>query len=155
MQFDADTKAASRGAHLVAFDPRPEPEIEDHAQAKAQDLLGELPEFMLHLLLGRCVPRVGAEGPEPLIFRETHGAPVRGQLPREVVFPAPGNPQVRINRGSLMCQIELRVEPMPLTFRHDIDGAVDHADSGLVVDRVRGTVETGSPSLGAGQRVVG
>ena len=34
-------------------------------------------------------------------------------------------------------QVELRVEPMPLTFRHDIDVAADHADSGLVVDRVR------------------
>jgi len=57
--------------------------------------------------------------------------------------------------SSQCCQVELRVEPMPLTFRHDIGGAADHADSGLVVDRVRGTVETGSPSLGAGQRVVG
>ena len=51
--------------------------------------------------------------------------------------------------------VDLDVEPMPVTFRHDIDGAVDHADRGLVVDRVRGTVETGSPRLGVGQRVVG
>ena len=78
MQFDADTKATSHGSHLVTFDPRPEPKIEDDAQAKAQNLLGELPEFMFHLLLGRRVPRGGAEGPEPFILREAHGAPVRG-----------------------------------------------------------------------------
>ena len=44
---------------------------------------------------------------------------------------------------------------MPLAFRHDIYGAVDHADRGLVVDCVRGTVEAGSPFLGVGQRVLG
>ena len=30
----------------------------------------------------------------------------------------------------------LLVEPTPLSFRHDIDGVIDHADSGLVVDCV-------------------
>ena len=38
VQFDADTKATSHGSHLVTFDPRPEPKIEDDAQAEAQDL---------------------------------------------------------------------------------------------------------------------
>jgi hypothetical protein len=46
-QFDTDTKATSHGSHLVAFDARPEPEIEDDAQAEAQDFLSEAPEFML------------------------------------------------------------------------------------------------------------
>src|SRR5690348_3995281 len=31
VQFDADTKATGRGSHLVTFDPRPEPKIEDDA----------------------------------------------------------------------------------------------------------------------------
>jgi hypothetical protein len=44
VQFDADTKATSHGSHLVAFGPRPEPNVEDHAQARAQDLFGELLE---------------------------------------------------------------------------------------------------------------
>ena len=35
---------------------------------------------------------------------------------------------------------------MPLTFRDDVDNAVDHADGGLVVDGVRRTVEAGRPS---------
>ena len=78
VQFDTDTKAASDGSHLVTFDPRPEPEIEDDAQAEAQDLLGETPEFVVDLLPGRRVPRVGAEGDEPFILREAQGAPVRG-----------------------------------------------------------------------------
>jgi hypothetical protein len=70
VQFDTDTKAASHGSHLVAFDPRPEPEIDDDAQAEAQDLLGETPELVVDLLPGRRVPRGGAEGDEPLILRE-------------------------------------------------------------------------------------
>ncbi len=78
VQFDADTKAASHRSHLVTLDPRPEPRIEHDAQAESQNLLGELPELMFHLLLGRRVPRGGAEGPEPFILREAHGAPVRG-----------------------------------------------------------------------------
>ena len=78
VQFHADTKATSRGSHLVTFDPRPEPKIEDDAQAEAQDFLGEVPEFVLDLLPGRLVPGGGAEGPESFILREAHGAPVRG-----------------------------------------------------------------------------
>jgi len=70
VQFDTDTKAASHGSHLVTFDPRPEPEIEDDAQAEAQDLLSETPEFAVDLLPGRRVPRAGAQGDEPLILRE-------------------------------------------------------------------------------------
>ena len=35
-------------------------------------------EEELSLLLGRRVPGGGAEGPEPFILREAHGAPVRG-----------------------------------------------------------------------------
>ena len=31
VQFDTDTKAASYGSHLVTFDPRRKPEIEDNA----------------------------------------------------------------------------------------------------------------------------
>jgi hypothetical protein len=78
VQFDADTKATSHGSHLVTFDPRPESKIEDDAQAEAQDFLGEVPEFMFDLLPGRCVPGAGAEGREPFILREAHGAPIRG-----------------------------------------------------------------------------
>ena len=83
MQLDADTEATSHGSHLITFDPRPEPKIEDDAEAKAQNLLGELPEFMFDVLTGPRVPGGGAEGPEPFILREPHGAPVRGELPRE------------------------------------------------------------------------
>jgi hypothetical protein len=70
VQLDADTKATRHASHLVTFDPRPEPKIEDDAQTKAQDLLGETPEFAVDLLPGRLVPRGGAEGDEPLILRE-------------------------------------------------------------------------------------
>jgi hypothetical protein len=76
VQFDANTKATSRGSHLVTFDPRPESEIEDDAHAEAQNLLGKLPEFVIDLLSGRLVPRGGAEGPEPFILREAQGVPV-------------------------------------------------------------------------------
>jgi hypothetical protein len=38
VQFDVDAKATSCGSHLVTFAPRPESEIDDDAQAKAQDL---------------------------------------------------------------------------------------------------------------------
>ena len=62
VQFDTDTKAASHGSHLVTFDPRPEPEIEDDAEAEAQDFLGETPEFMVDLLPGRRVPRGWSRG---------------------------------------------------------------------------------------------
>ena len=78
VQFDADTKGASRRSHLVAFDPRPEPKIEDDAETEAQDLSGQAPEFLFDLLPCRLVPRCGAEGSEPFILREAHGAPVRG-----------------------------------------------------------------------------
>jgi hypothetical protein len=53
VQFDADTKATSSGSHLVTFDPRPEPKIEDDAHAEAQDFLGEVPEFVFDLLTGQ------------------------------------------------------------------------------------------------------
>ena len=72
VQFGTHTKAASRGSHLVTFDPRPEPEIEDDAQAEAQDVLGETSEFVVELLPGRRVQGAGAEGDEPLI---RHGHP--------------------------------------------------------------------------------
>ena len=92
VQFDTDTKAASRGAHLVAFRPRPEPEIEDDAQAETEDVLGETPEFVVDLRPGRRVPRAGAEGDEPLVLREAQGAPVRSQPPREGGLPCCGQP---------------------------------------------------------------
>jgi hypothetical protein len=44
VQLDADTKAARHASHLVTFDPRPEPKIEDDAQAEAQDA-GEHPLY--------------------------------------------------------------------------------------------------------------
>ena len=78
VQFNGDTKATRRGAHLVTFDARPEPKIEDDAQTEAQDFLGEAPEFVFDLLPGRLVPGCGAEGPEPFILREAHRAPVGG-----------------------------------------------------------------------------
>src|SRR5215217_6413896 len=78
VQLDVDTKTTSCGSHLVTFDPPPQPEIEDAAQAEAQDLLGEAPEFMFDLLPGPLVPRCGAEGPEPFILREAHGASLSG-----------------------------------------------------------------------------
>jgi hypothetical protein len=70
VQFDTDTEAAGHRSHLVTFDPRPEPEIDDDTQAEAQDLLGETPEFVVDLLPGGSIPRAGAEGDEPLILRE-------------------------------------------------------------------------------------
>lgn len=78
VQFDADTKATSHGAHLVTFDPRPKPKIENDAQTETQDFLREAPEFMLDLLPGRLIPGAGAEGREPLILREAHGTPLNG-----------------------------------------------------------------------------
>ena len=78
MQFHADAKAASHGSHLVPFDPRPQPEIEDDAHTEAEDVLGDAPEFAFHLVVGPRVPRAGTEGPEPFILRKAHGAPVRG-----------------------------------------------------------------------------
>ncbi len=80
MQFDADTKSTSHGTHLVAFDPRPEPKIEDDAETEVQDLLGQTPEFLFDLLPGGSIPRSGAKGPQPLNLRETHGASLRGKL---------------------------------------------------------------------------
>jgi hypothetical protein len=72
MQFDADTKATSHGSHLVTFAPRPEPEIEDDAEAEAQDLLGQTPEFLFDLSL------VGlSHGVEP-----TGATPATGPGPR-------------------------------------------------------------------------
>ncbi len=56
MQFDTDTKTATHGSHLVAFDPRPQPKIENDAEAEAQDLLGETPEFVIDSLPGRTRP---------------------------------------------------------------------------------------------------
>ena len=49
---------------------------------------------------GRSVPGARAECPEPFILREPHGASFGGELPCGLVFPAPGNPQVRINRAA-------------------------------------------------------
>lgn len=92
MQLDPDTKATRRASHLVTFDPRPEPKIEDDAQTKAQDFLGEAPQFVFDLLPGWLVPGSGAEGPEPFILREAHGAPVRGELPCECGLTRPGQP---------------------------------------------------------------
>ena len=92
MQFDADTKATGHGSHLVTFGPRPEPEIEDDAQAKAQDVLGEAPDLVVELLPGRRVPRAGSERDEPFILCEAQGAPVRGELPCERRFTRPGQP---------------------------------------------------------------
>ena len=101
-QFDAVTKAASRCSHLVTFNSRPEPEVDDDAQAEGQDPLGQAPEFLFDLLAGRSVPWAGANGPQPLVLRETHGEPLCNELQCKGGLPAPGNPQVRINRASPM-----------------------------------------------------
>jgi hypothetical protein len=77
VQFNGDTKATSRGSHLVTFGPRPEPKIEDDAQTEAQDFLGQAPEFAFDLLAGRRIPGAGAESREPFILREANGAPLR------------------------------------------------------------------------------
>lgn len=77
VQFNGDTKATSRGSHLVTFDPRPEPKIEDDAQTEAQDFLGKAPEFVFDLLPGRRIPGAGAESREPFILRKAHGTPSR------------------------------------------------------------------------------
>ena len=90
VQFDTDAKTASDGSHLVTFTLRPKPEIEDDAQAKAQDLLRDTPELMVDLLPGRRVPRAGAECDEPFILREAQGAAVRSQLPCECCLPCSG-----------------------------------------------------------------
>jgi hypothetical protein len=78
MQFNGDTKAVSRGSHLVTLDPSPKSKVEDDAQAEAQDLLGEAPEFVFDLLPGRRIPGAGANSYEPFILREAQSAPVRG-----------------------------------------------------------------------------
>jgi Phage integrase, N-terminal SAM-like domain len=74
------------------FDPRPEPKIDDDAQTEAQDLLGEAPEFLFDLLPGRFVPGSAAQGPEPFILREAHGAAVRGELGCECGLTRSGQP---------------------------------------------------------------
>ena len=63
VQFDADTQATSHCSHLVTFDSRPEPEIKDDAQAEAQDLLGQVPEFLFDLLPGGSGPMDWRQGP--------------------------------------------------------------------------------------------
>src|SRR5262249_11492165 len=85
----ADAKGSSRGSHLVTFDPCPEPEVENDAEAEAQDFLAEAPEFVVNLLPSRLVPGGGAEGPEPFILGEAHGGPGRGELPRECGLTRP------------------------------------------------------------------
>ena len=92
MQLDADTKATSHRSHLVSFASRPEPKIENDTQPKSQNLLGEPTEFLFHVLVDRRVPRGGAERPEPIVTREAHGAPFRGELPRECCLTRPGQP---------------------------------------------------------------
>ena len=47
----------------------------------------------------------------------------------------------------------LRVEKFPMPFGDDLDGAVDHLDGGLVVDRVRRTRDAGRPSFRLGHGV--
>ena len=97
MQFDTDTKATSHGSHLVTFDPRPEPEIEDDAQAEAQNLLGELPEFVFTFSWV-----VVSQGVEPRA--QSQSSFVRRTALRSaasclasVVLPAPGNPQASMS----------------------------------------------------------
>jgi len=92
VQFNAYAKATSRCPELITFDSCPEPEIEDDAQAEAQNFLGEVPEFMFELHPGRLVPGVGAECNEPFILRKTHRAPVRRQLLCEGGLPRPRQP---------------------------------------------------------------
>jgi hypothetical protein len=43
----------------------------------------------------------------------------------------------------------------PLSFRNDLDAAVDDLDGRLIVDRVCGVADVSNPSLGAGHRVLG
>ena len=99
VQLDADAKATSHGAHLVAFDPRPKPKIENDAQTETQDFLREAPEFMLDPFSGRLIPRAGAEGCEPLILREAYGASLHGKLLREGGLARPGQPAGEYQSG--------------------------------------------------------
>ena len=92
MQFDADTKATSHGSHLVTFDLRLEPKIEDDAEAEAQDLLGQAPEFLFDLLPGGSIPRSGAKCPQPLILRQAHGASLGSKLRCERGLARPRQP---------------------------------------------------------------
>src|SRR5262249_17283726 len=100
VQFDSDTEATSRGSHLVTFDPRPEPKIEDDADAEAQDFLCEVPKFVFDLVPGRLVPGAGAEGREPFILCEAQGTPVRSELPCESGLTRSGQP-ARENQSGL------------------------------------------------------
>ena len=100
VQFDTDANGTSYGSHLVTLDSRREPEVKDNAKAQAHNLLGELPEFLIHLRLGRRGPRGGAESPKPIILREAYGVPVRRQLPRKCGLARPGQ-STRENQSSL------------------------------------------------------
>lgn len=100
VQFDADTEATSHGSHLVTFDPRPEPKIEDDAEAEAQDLLGQSPEFLFNLLPGGPVPRGGAKRPLPLVLREADSASLRGKLDCQCGLARPGQ-TTRENKSGL------------------------------------------------------
>ena len=80
VQLDANAKGTSRGSELVAFRSRPDPEVENDADAKAQEFLGQAPELGFDFHPSCLVPRRGAEGPQPLVLGETHGAPFGGEL---------------------------------------------------------------------------
>lgn len=90
VQFDAHPKTTSRCTHRVTLDSRPA--VEHHAPAKTQDVLSQAPELLFDLYANVPVPRARAEGPLPLILRETHGATFDSKLFRECRLCRRGQP---------------------------------------------------------------
>ena len=56
VQLDPDTQATTSVAQFVAFDSRPQPEIEDDAEAEAQSFFGQGPELPLEPLAEFSIP---------------------------------------------------------------------------------------------------
>lgn len=92
MQFHANTKVTSHSSHVVTFDPRPKPEVEDDAEAEPEDVLGQAPELSFDLLPGVPVPRTRAERPLPFILREADGIALVGEPRCECGLSRPGQP---------------------------------------------------------------
>src|SRR5690606_21136813 len=83
VQFDAHAKTTSRCTHLVTLDSRPKPEVEHHALFSPTSLSQGLE------------PRADATHP---FVRRTAPRSTASSF-ASVVFPAAGNPQVRISRA--------------------------------------------------------